>query len=71
MKVKELLPHLYFLMNVEIIEYNGTEESLFKGLVYDIPWRIADMELDTDNDGEAICIHTEEGEEPMLNIYVK
>ena len=71
MKVKELLPHLYFLMNVEIIEYNGTEESLFEGLVDNIPWRIADMELDTDNDREAISIHAEEGKEPVLNIYVK
>ena len=71
MKVKELLPHLYFLMNVEIIEYNGTEESLFEGLVDNIPWWIADMELDTDNDGEAISIHAEEGKEPVLNIYVK
>lgn len=71
MKVKELLPHLHFLMSVEIIVFDGAEESLFKGLVDNIPWWIADMELDTDDNGEAISIHTEEGEEPVLNIYVK
>ena len=58
-------------MSVEIIEFDGTEESLFEGLVDNIPWWIADMELDTDDNGEAISIHTEEGKKPVLNIYVK
>ena len=71
MKVKELLPYLHFLMRVEIIEFNDTEESLFEGLVDNIPWWIADMELDADDNEEAISIHSEEGKEPVLNIYVK
>ena len=41
--------------------------------MYDIPWWVADMELDTDDNGEAISIHYTENneEEPILLIYVK
>ena len=71
MKLKKLLPHLNFLTRVEIIEFHDAEETLFEGLVDNIPWWIANMKLDTDDNGEAIYIHTEEGKEPVLNIYVK
>ena len=73
MKLKELLPHLCFLMQVKIVEFNNNkdEEILFTGLVDDVPWRFADMELDTDDNGEAIYIPTENDKEPILNIYVR
>ena len=73
MKLKKILPHLYFLMPIQIIEYNnGNEEILFEGLVDNIPWRFAELELDTDANGEAISIFQKEGQrEPILNIYVK
>ena len=73
MKLKKILPHLFFLMPVQIIEYdNEKEEILFEGLVYDIPWRFAELKLDTDSNGEAISILQIEGkQDPVLNIYVK
>lgn len=73
MKLKKLLPHLSFLMSVQIIEYNNNkEEILFKGLVYDIPWWLAELKLDTDDNGEAISNLQVEGmRDPVLNIYVK
>lgn len=74
MKLKKILPHLFFLMPVQIIEYDGgkNEEILFDGLVDNIPWQFGELKLDTDADGEAISIFQKEGQrEPILNIYVK
>lgn len=73
MKLKKILPHLFFLLPVQIIEYdNNKEEILFEGLVDNIPWRFGELKLDTDADGEAISIFQKEGQrEPILNIYVK
>lgn len=73
MKLKKILPHLFFLMPAQIIEYDGKEEEiLFEGLVDNIPWRFAELELDTDANGEAISILQIEGkQDPVLNIYVK
>ena len=73
MKLKKVLPQLSFLMPVQIVEYdNGNEETLFEGLIYDIPWQLAESKLDTDNNGEAISILKIEGkQDPVLNIYVK
>ena len=60
-------------MPVQIIEYdNKTEEILFEGLVDNIPWRLGELKLDTDDNGEAISILQIEGkQDPVLNIYVK
>jgi hypothetical protein len=73
MKLKKILPHLFFLLPVQIIEYDGKEEEiLFDGLVDNIPWRFGELKLDTDGNGEAISIFQKEGQqEPILNIYVK
>ena len=73
MKLKKILPHLFFLMSVQIIEYNNDkEEILFSGLVDNVPWRLGELELDTDGNGEAISILQIEGkQDPVLNIYVK
>ena len=73
MKLKKILSHLFFLMPVQIIEYDSNkEEILFEGLVDNIPWRLAELELDTDENGEAISIFQKEGQrEPILIIYVK
>ena len=72
MKLKKILPHLYFLMPVQIIEYDGKEDILFEGLIHQIPWRFGELKLDTDGNGESISIFQKEGQcEPILNIYVK
>lgn len=73
MKLKKILPHLFFLLPVQIIEYdNNKEEILFEGLVDNIPWRFGELKLDTDENGEAISIFQKEGkQDPILNIYVK
>ena len=73
MKLKKILPHLFFLMPVQIIEYNNNkEEILFEGSVFDIPWELAELKLDTDDNGEAISILQIEGkQDPVLSIYVK
>lgn len=74
MKLKKILPHLFFLMPIQIIEYNNNnkEEILFEGSVSDIPWELAELKLDTDDNGEAISILQIEGkQDPVLSIYVK
>lgn len=73
MKLKKILPHLFFLMPVQIIEYdNKKEEILFEGLIHEIPWRFGELKLDTDINGEAISILLiEDKPDPILNIYVK
>lgn len=78
MRVGEVLNHLYFLSYVIIKQGCGTGEPEihYKGTVLDIPWWIANMELDTDEEGGAIDVGLDkfkegEGDQPCFIIYVK
>lgn len=79
MKLREVLKHLDFLSYVIIREVYGSDsepDTLYKGTVFDIPWSFAEMELDSDDDGESISVgldkfKEDEGDQPCFIIYVK
>lgn len=79
MRVGEILKHIYFLDDVVVKQGCGPKEEPeihYKGTALDIPWWIANMELDTDEEGGAIGVGLDkfrEGEEnhPCLIIYVR
>ena len=78
MRVGEVLKHIYFLDYVVIKQGCGPEEPEihYKGTVFDIPWWIAEMELDTDEDGGAITVGIDKfeesvGDQPCFIIYVR
>ena len=55
MKLKKILKHIDFLVDVEIYD-SGAEEADWIGSVLNVPWDYAEMRLDTDINGEAISI---------------
>ena len=79
MKLREILSNIDFLSYVIIRECYGNDsepETLYKGTIFDIPWSFAEMELDTDEDGEAISVgldkfNHDEGDQPCFIIYVR
>lgn len=75
MKVKKILKHIDCVTPVKIVEFNSKtseEYEYFSGIVADIPWCYAELPLDTDSDGEAICICKDlDTEKSYLNIYVR
>ena len=79
MKLREILPNIDFLSYVIIKEYYGNDlepEVHYKGTIFDIPWSFAEMELDTNEDGEAISVgldkfREDEGDQPCFIIYVR
>ncbi len=72
-KLMDIIPHLDFLMHVKLfIEADDPEEPVFQGTVLDVPWIFLTLELDTDDNGEAISISCEkETDKPYLIIYLK
>ena len=79
MKLREVLPNIDFLSYVVIKECYGSDlepETQYKGTIFNIPWSLAEMELDTNADGEAISVgldkfNNEEGNQPCFIIYVR
>lgn len=55
MKLKKILKHIDFLVEIEIHD-SGSEEADWIGSVLKVPWDYAEMRLDTDINGEAISI---------------
>lgn len=78
MKVKKILKNFSFDGELQIIvfyeatlEGESFDDVLYTGLTMDCPWEIAEMYLDTDNNGEAMFLDKNEKGDPRLNIYVK
>lgn len=80
MKLVDVLRHIEDTTRIKVMLFHNGEEVLFEGLVCDIPWSYADMELDTDDIGTAIyldCVEVENKKTimpapvPVLNVYVK
>ena len=77
MKLKELLKHISLDQKVQIAEFytglhNEGETILFEGTAEDVPWRYAEMELDTDINGEAIyAFIPDDTNEAWIGIYVR
>ena len=75
MKLIDLLPYLYFLDKVRILQYDAyidkthEPEEIFFGSVLDVPWWIAEMYLHKMVDGEPIMIGKDK-EEPYFDIAV-
>ena len=65
MKLKDILPYLYYLDDVKIFQCDAytdkkhEPEEIFYGDVLDVPWWIAEMYLHNTPDAEAICLWTE------------
>lgn len=71
MKFRKILKHIDLDIKVALYEMcDNYELPLFSGKAYDIPWKYLDMELDTDEIGEAIGIATIDST-PHLMIYLK
>lgn len=77
MKLKELLKYISFDQKVQIAEFytglhgNG-EIILFEGDADSVPWRYAEMEVDTDINGEAIyAFIPNDTKEAWIGIYVR
>lgn len=73
MKVQDLFRNLDSNTTINVCEYyNDSEEEYFKGKVFDCPWWIADLYIDTDIDGEGIYIGLDnKTNQPYLGIYVR
>ena len=74
MKLKNILPYLFFDRKIKIIQHdcyiNKIEpEEIYFGSVFDVPWYIAEMYLYNTPNGEAIFI-TENNGEPYFEVTV-
>lgn len=70
MKLIEILRYISFDTDIQILSYDSgleKEEVLYKETMFNIPWILADLELDNSNGESAIYTNTETGE---LLIYV-
>lgn len=70
MKLIEILRYISFDTDIQILSYDSEsekEEVLYKGNMFNIPWTLADLELDNNNGESAIYTNTETGE---LLVYV-
>lgn len=78
MKVKKILKNFSFDGELQIIVFNEAssesdsfEDILYTGPTMDCPWEIAEMYLDTDENGKAMFLDKDEKGDPCLNIYVR
>ena len=76
MKVKKILKNFdgelrIIIFNEASSENESFDDILWTGLSMICPWDIAEMYLDTDNNGEAMFLDKNEKGDPRLNIYVK
>lgn len=73
MKVQDLFRNLNGITTIKVYQcHNDSEEEYFKGKVFDCPWWIADLYIDTDIDAEGIYIELDnETNQPYLRIYVR
>lgn len=73
MKVQDLFRNLDGITTIKVYQYhNDSEKEYFKGKVFDCPWWIADLYIDTDIDAEGIYIELDnETNQPYLRIYVR
>ena len=70
MKLIEILRYISFDTDIQILSYDsgtGKEEVLYEGAMPNIPWTLADLELDNNNGESAIYTNSKTGE---LLIYV-
>ena len=77
MKLKKWLKYVDPIVDVKIFE-SGSEESIFEGAAFDIPWQLVEHEIgrvdDTDKDEPIyICSHTNQynTELPLIVINIK
>lgn len=75
MKLKDILPYLYFLDKIKIFQYdayidkNHEPEEIFYGTSLDVPWWIAEMYLHRNLNAESISI-AKDKKEPYFEIAV-
>ena len=78
MKLKELLKVISYLEEVQILIFRdgdaktkGTDEIVFDGSVFDVPWTYADCELDNNSgDDEAVFTFIDEKGNSKIGIYI-
>ena len=73
MKLKKLLNHIDFSANIKITSYNEKleeDEELYIGSPLDVPWRVSEMELDTNENYEAVSIEEDSDGKAYINISV-
>lgn len=77
-KVKTIVENFDFLSKIKVlcIEANDDVEIYFYGTCFDCPYWVADLYLDSDANGEALFLGSEENEdtgelEKYLGIYVR
>lgn len=72
MKLKEVLKHISLDQKVQLLIYetNNSEEILYEGEVWNLPWRYIELLLDTDNIGEAIYAFVMNNE-AWIGIYLR
>ncbi len=76
MKVKKILKNFdgelrIIIFNKASSEGESSDDILWTGLSINCPWDIAEMYLDTDDNGEAMYLDKNEKGDPRLNIYVR
>ena len=76
MKVKKILKNFdgelrIIIFNEASSESESFDDIIWTGLSMTCPWDIAEMYLDTDDNGEAMYLDKNEKGDPRLNIYVK
>ena len=76
MKVKKILKNFdgelqIIIFNEASSESESSDDILWTGLSMTCPWDIAEMYLDTDDNGEAMFLDKNEKGNPRLNIYVR
>ena len=76
MKVKKILKNFdgelrIIIFNEASSEGESFDDILWTGLSMSWPWEIAEMYLDTDDNGEAMYLDKNEKGDPRLNIYVR
>ena len=76
MKVKKILKNFdgelrIIIFNKASSEGEPSDDILWTGLSISCPWDIAEMYLNTDENGEAMFLDKNEEGNPRLNIYVR
>ena len=75
LKLKDILPYLYFLDKIKVLQYdayvdkNHEPEEVFFGTSLDVPWWVAEMYLHCTLNMDSISIVKDE-KEPYLEIAV-
>lgn len=72
LKAIEILRNFDCTQKIRVLEVqpNETEEIHFEGSIFNCPWYIGDMLVDTSFNGEGLCILTE-NDKVILVMYVR